>query len=40
DVPSVYLDIAPYILTIIVLVVFIGRAQAPKALGKTFVQSK
>ncbi|WP_270370417.1 ABC transporter permease [Aerococcus urinaeequi] len=40
DVPSVYLDIAPYILTIIVLVVFIGKAQAPKALGKTFVQSK
>lgn len=40
DVPSVYLDIAPYILTILALVVFIGRAQAPKALGRTFVRSK
>ncbi len=40
DVPSVYLDIAPYVLTIIILVVFIGRAQAPKALGHTFVRSK
>jgi simple sugar transport system permease protein len=40
DVPSVYLDVAPYILTIIVLVVFIGKAQGPKALGRTFIRSK
>ncbi|RPA58905.1 ABC transporter permease [Aerococcus agrisoli] len=40
DIPSVYLDVAPYILTIIVLVVFIGKAQGPKALGRTFIRSK
>mgnify|MGYP002723520989 FL=1 len=40
DVPTVWLNIAPYLLTIIVLVVFIGKSEAPKYLGDTFVKSK
>jgi simple sugar transport system permease protein len=40
NVPSVWLHVLPYVLTIIVLVGFIGRAEAPKALGNVFVKSK
>lgn len=40
NVPAVYLQILPYILTIIILVAFIGKSEAPKASGQTFVKSK
>ncbi|MDO4912821.1 MAG: ABC transporter permease [Lactobacillus sp.] len=38
--PSVYLQIAPYVLTIIVLVVFFGKAVAPAADGQNYIKSK
>ena len=40
NLPEVYLQAAPYVLTIIVLVAFIGRAQGPKANGRTYIKSK
>lgn len=40
SIPSVYLQIAPYIITIIVLVSFVGRSQGPAANGTTYVKSK
>ena len=40
ELPAVYLQAAPYVLTIIVLVAFIGKSQGPKAIGKTYVKSK
>jgi ABC-type uncharacterized transport system permease subunit len=40
DIPSVYLLIAPYVLTIIALTGFIGRADAPKALGTPYIKGK
>lgn len=40
DIPSVWLNIAPYLLTILVLVIFIGKSEAPNNLGNTFVKSK
>lgn len=40
NVPAVYWQIAPYILTVIVLVLFIGSSKAPKAIGKTYIKSK
>lgn len=39
-VPTVYLQIAPYLLTIIVLAAFFGKAVAPKADGVTYIKSK
>lgn len=39
-VPTVYLQIAPYLLTIIVLAAFFGQAVAPKADGITYIKSK
>lgn len=39
-VPTVYLQIAPYLLTIVVLAAFFGKAVAPKADGVTYVKSK
>ena len=39
-VPNVYLQIAPYILTIIVLAAFFGKAVAPKADGVNYIKSK
>lgn len=36
----VWLQIAPYVLTVIVLVAFIGKSQGPKANGKTYIKSK
>jgi len=40
DIPSIWLTVAPYLLTIIVLVAFIGKSEAPNFIGKTFVKSK
>ena len=40
ELPSVYLQAAPYVLTVLVLVIFIGKSQAPKAIGKTYMKSK
>lgn len=40
DIPSVWLEIAPYLLTIIVLVLFIGNSEGPAANGSTYVKSK
>ncbi len=39
-VPSVYLQIAPYLLTILVLAIFFGKAVAPKADGINYIKSK
>lgn len=38
--PSVYLQIAPYVLTIIVLVVFFGKTVGPAADGRNYIKSK
>ncbi|MGT2907866.1 ABC transporter permease [Streptococcus dentiloxodontae] len=40
EIPSVYLQIAPYVLTIIVLAAFFGKAVAPKADGVNYIKSK
>ncbi|MCS4487638.1 ABC transporter permease [Streptococcus sciuri] len=39
-IPAVYLQITPYVLTIIVLAVFLGKAVAPKADGINYIKSK
>lgn len=38
NIPNVYLLIAPYVLTIIALTGFIGRAEAPKASGVPYIK--
>lgn len=40
SVPRVYLQVAPYVLTIIVLVLFIGKSTGPKANGQNYIKSK
>ncbi|MDH6363872.1 ABC-type uncharacterized transport system permease subunit [Enterococcus sp. PF1-24] len=39
-IPDVYLHSAPYVLTIVVLVLFLGKASGPKANGKNYIKSK
>lgn len=38
NIPSVYLNIAPYVLTILALTGFIGRAEGPKANGIPYIK--
>jgi len=38
SIPSVYFNILPYVLTILALAGFIGRANAPKASGQSYVK--
>jgi len=40
DIPGIWLQVLPYLLTIIILVGVVGRSVAPKAIGKTFIKSK
>lgn len=40
DIPNVYLFILPYVLTIIVLVGFIGKSKGPAANGTTYIKTK
>lgn len=40
QIPSIYLKITPYIVTIIVLALFIGKAEGPAAGGKNYIKSK
>ncbi|WP_122646137.1 ABC transporter permease [Enterococcus mediterraneensis] len=40
SIPDVYLQAAPYVLTIIVLVIFLGKASGPKANGTNYIKSK
>lgn len=40
DIPSIYLQVLPYILTIVILVGFIGKSEAPESLGKTYIKSE
>ncbi|GFZ26496.1 ABC transporter permease [Lactobacillus corticis] len=39
-IPSVYLQIAPYVITILVLVLFLGKSVAPAADGQNYIKSK
>ena len=40
SIPPVLLQIAPYLITIIVLVAFLGKASGPKANGRNYIKSK
>jgi simple sugar transport system permease protein len=40
SIPSVYLQIAPYVLTILVLAIFFGKSTGPKANGINYIKSK
>lgn len=40
EIPPVYLQAAPYVLTILVLVIFLGKASGPKANGQNYIKSK
>lgn len=39
-IPTVYMQIAPYVITIVVLVVFLGKSVAPAAAGVNYIKSK
>ena len=40
DIPAIWLLVMPYLLTILVLVGVIGRAEAPARLGTTYIKSR
>ncbi len=40
EIPAVYLQILPYVLTILALAGFIGKATAPKASGQPYIKGK
>ncbi|HFI0578604.1 TPA: ABC transporter permease [Streptococcus suis] len=40
DIPTVYLQIAPYLITVVALSAFFGKAVAPKADGINYIKSK
>ncbi len=40
NIPAVYLQILPYVLTIFALAGFIGKANAPKASGQPYIKGK
>lgn len=40
DIPGIYLSILPYVLTVIVLVGFIGKSKGPAANGTTYIKTK
>lgn len=40
DIPAVFLNILPYVLTIVVLVGFIGKSRGPAANGTTYIKTK
>lgn len=39
-IPNYWFTIAPYLITIVVLVIFVGKSRAPAADGSTFIKSK
>lgn len=39
-IPSQFIQVIPYVLTVLLLAGFVGRAQAPKAIGIPFVKSR
>ncbi|CCI84858.1 ABC transporter permease [Lactobacillus pasteurii] len=39
-IPSVYMQIAPYVITIVVLVAFLGKSTAPAGDGQNYIKSK
>jgi simple sugar transport system permease protein len=39
-IPSQFIQVIPYVLTVLLLAGFVGRAQAPKAIGVPFVKSR
>ena len=40
EIPSTFLQMLPYVVTIVVLAVFLGKATAPKADGTNYIKSK
>lgn len=40
NIPSVYMQIAPYVITIVVLVIFLGKSVAPAADGINYIKNK
>ncbi len=40
DIPSTFLQMLPYVITIVVLALFLGKAVAPKADGTNYIKSK
>lgn len=40
SIPSIFLQMAPYVITVVVLAAFLGKAVAPKADGLNYIKSK